>query len=488
MITNNLIIFTFTKPYKECYFPERVNDFIVFEGTLKELCKKVDKGEFIPKLQASHAPPCKFWTAYAVINGIKHCVPLIHGPTGCTYSVASAYKMYACNYKGVPVEPTSCTNLNETCIVFGGEGKLYEAAKEAKKKFHPDLIVILSCCCSGIIGDDVETVAKRVEQEIDTKVVALRSEGFGGDFRSGHEEAFKAIVSLMEPQKTKKNTINIVGARVGPTNTEWPQEIDELTKIVEKLGIKINAIIAGGCTVEEIRRAPSVELNVSWCYDWGQKIGVLMEEQFGVPFSRTGLPYGYKATREWILSVAQPMGLEEKAFEVIEEEEAAVKGDIERTQTALQGKTALIEIAEYPGPMRALALARMVKEHGGEPIIINLHPYTVKERRPAIDFLVQQGENPQVILTKGLFEIGTFSSSSETEKEIEYISDQYKNGIFFANPLRFPSLPVVNLRTIVSGPQFGYTGVRNIAYAVERSLKYKTQNRSKLFKEVLYGT
>ncbi len=464
-----------------------MDDLIVFEGTLKDLCKKVDRGELIPKLQASHAPPCKFWTAYAVINGIKHCVPLIHGPTGCTYSVSSSYKMYACNYKGIPFEPTSCTALDETCIVFGGEAKLYEAAKEAKKKFDPDLIVILSCCCSGIIGDDVETVAKRVAQEIDTEVIAIRSEGFGGDFRSGHEEAFKAIVSLMEPQTQKKNTINIVGARVGPTDTEWPQEIDELRRLIENLGIDIHAVIAGGCTLEQIQKAPSVALNVSWCYDWGQKIGVLMEEQFGVPFSRTGLPYGHRATKDWILSVAQPLGLEEKALAVIEKEEYAIEEDIQKIQDALEGKTSLIEIAEYPGPVRALALARMVKECGGEPVVVNLHPYTVKERRPAIDFLLTQGENPKVILTQGLFEIGTFTSSSETEKEIEYVASQYKDGLFFGNPLRFPSLPVVNLRTIISWPHFGYRGVKNIAYAIERALKYRNQTRSRLFKEVLYG-
>lgn len=450
------------------------------------MCEKVDKGIFIPKLQASHAPPCKFWTAYAVINGIKHCVPLIHGPTGCTYSVSSAYKMYACNYKGVPVEPTSCTHLDETCIVFGGEGKLYEAAKEAKKKFNPDVIVILSCCCSGIIGDDVETIAQRVAREIDTPVIAIRSEGFGGDFRSGHEEAFKAIVSLMEPQKTKKGTINIVGARIGPTDTEWPQEINELTGIVEKLGIRINAVIAGGCTLEQIQKAPSVELNVSWCYDWGQKIGALMEQQFDVPFSRTGLPYGHKATREWILSIASPMGLEKKALALIEREETKIKEDIQKIQENLEGKPSLIEIAEYPGPMRALALARMVKECNGEPVVINFHPYTVKERRPSIDFLLQQGENPKVVLTKGLFDIGIFTSSSETEKEIEYIADQYTDGIFFGNPLRFPSLPVVNMRTIISWPHFGYTGVKNMAYAIERALQYR-HKRSRLFKEVLYG-
>jgi nitrogenase molybdenum-iron protein alpha/beta subunit len=464
-----------------------VNDFIVFEGTLKELCEKVDKGELIPKLQASHAPPCKFWTAYAVINGIRHCVPLVHGPTGCTYSVSREYKMYACNYKGCPFEPTSCTNLDETNIVFGGESKLYEAAKEAKKKFDPDLIVILTCCCSGIIGDDVEMVAKRVEEEINCKVLAIRSEGFGGDFRSGHEDAFKAIVSLMKPQDTIKNTINIVGARIGPTDTEWPQEIDELTRLVKKMGITVNAIIAGGCTLEEIEKAPSVELNASWCFDWGRKIGILMEEQFGVPFSKTGLPYGDRATRDWILSVAEPMGLEEKAEALIEKEEHAVKEDIQKIQETLNGKTILIEIAEYPGPIRALALARMVKDCGGEPIVINMHPYTIKERRPSIDFLLDQGQNPEVILTKGLFDIGTFQSSEETEKEIEWICNQYEDSIFLANPLRFPSLPLVNLRTLISLPHFGYTGIRNIAYALDRALKYRNSKRSRLFKEVLYG-
>ncbi len=141
-------------------------------------------------------------------------------------------KIYVCNYKRCPFELTSCSVLDETCIVFGEEGTLYGAAKETWKKFNPDLIVILSCCCCGIIGDDVGTVAKRVEQEINCKVIVIRSEGFDGDFCSGHEEAFKAIVSLMEPQETRENTINIVGARMVPTDTEWPQEIDELQRLV----------------------------------------------------------------------------------------------------------------------------------------------------------------------------------------------------------------------------------------------------------------
>ena len=58
------------------------NDFVVFYGNLQQLLNKVESGEMISKLQASHAPICKFFTSYYVISGIRHVVPLVHGSTG----------------------------------------------------------------------------------------------------------------------------------------------------------------------------------------------------------------------------------------------------------------------------------------------------------------------------------------------------------------------------------------------------------------------
>src|SRR5512143_2292968 len=198
----------------------------------------------VPKLQASHAPPCKFWTAFQVINGIRHVAPVIHGPKGCTYSVASAYKMGSCEYRGVPLEPTSCTAQNEADVVYGGEGKLLEAVREADQRYHPDLIVILSCCCSGITGDDVETVAQTAARETRARVLAIRSEGFGGDFRSGYEDAFKVLMDLMEPRReVMKGTVNIIGAREGPTYTEWTGDRDEIVRLVESIGARVNGVL-----------------------------------------------------------------------------------------------------------------------------------------------------------------------------------------------------------------------------------------------------
>ena len=58
------------------------NKRIAFMGRIEQLVEMVERGEMIPKLQASHAPPCKFWTAFQVLNGIRHMAPVINGPKG----------------------------------------------------------------------------------------------------------------------------------------------------------------------------------------------------------------------------------------------------------------------------------------------------------------------------------------------------------------------------------------------------------------------
>ena len=87
--------------------------------------------------------------------------------------------------------------------------------------------------------------------------------------------------------------------------------------------------------------------------------------------------------------------------------------------------------SEFPGPIRALSLARMAAEFGAHPVVVNVHPYTIKERMPSIKFFLENGVNPEIILTKGLFRLGSFRSSKETENELEEIVKGYDNPIFF---------------------------------------------------------
>lgn len=459
------------------------DDYVVFQGKLDEYLRRVEAGELSSRLQASHAPPCKFRTAFSVISGINHVVPIVHGPTGCTYSVRNV-RVEGCLYRGRPYEPTVCTELNESHVVFGGEGKLARAILEADRKYHPDLIVVMSTCCPGITGDDIEAIARQVRGQVNAEITTIRSEGFGGDFRSGHEDAFRIIVDLMDPPKeTIPYAVNIIGARTGPPSTEIREDIEELQIILSQFGAKLHSVVAGGCTLAEIRRAPSAALNTSWCFDWGRRIGLLMKERFGVPFCESGLPYGFGATADWIIKVAEPLGRKDEAQRLIDRETERIEPDLQEARRLLEGRRALIET----GPMRAIALARMAGELGMEAVIFNMHPYTLRERKAAIQFLLEGGENPEIVLTKGAFEMGSYQVSKQTQDEMEAFINGSDDFVYFGSPRRFPGVPLVNLSTEIGYPHFGFTGVQNIARRAASAMRHAHRSRSGLMRQAMYG-
>ena len=60
----------------------------------------------------------------------------------------------------------------------------------------------------------IEGIADELRGQVRAEIATIRSEGFGGDFRSGYEDAFRALMGLMEPRgEVVKGTINIIGAR-----------------------------------------------------------------------------------------------------------------------------------------------------------------------------------------------------------------------------------------------------------------------------------
>ena len=68
---------------------------IAFKGRLQQLVEKVERGEMIPKLQASHASPRKFWTAFQMLNGIRHMSSVINGPNSDFISEHTLNRCYS---------------------------------------------------------------------------------------------------------------------------------------------------------------------------------------------------------------------------------------------------------------------------------------------------------------------------------------------------------------------------------------------------------
>jgi nitrogenase molybdenum-iron protein alpha chain len=111
---------------------------------------------------------CAFAGSKGVVFGpIKDMVHLVHGPIGCAYFTWGTRRNLAKAEEGEDnfSNYCVCTDMKETDIVFGGEKKLKKSIDEIMKIFKPEAISISATCPVGLIGDDIEAVAREAEKE-----------------------------------------------------------------------------------------------------------------------------------------------------------------------------------------------------------------------------------------------------------------------------------------------------------------------------------
>src|SRR5208282_2451564 len=124
--------------------------------------------------------------AYAGCKGVvlgptRDILQITHGPIGCGF--------YSWLTRRNQTRPKSAsdtnfmpyalsTDMQEEEIIFGGEKKLKKAIEEAVELFHPKAIGIFSTCPVGLIGDDVHSAAREMEEKYpDVNIFAFSCEG-----------------------------------------------------------------------------------------------------------------------------------------------------------------------------------------------------------------------------------------------------------------------------------------------------------------------
>lgn len=116
------------------------------------------------------------------------------------------------------------------------------------------------------------------------------------------------------------NSVNLLGMSYDDYN--WRADIKELKRILRLLGIKVISSLSIADSIEEIKRAPSAQINVILSDEIGFRIGEIMERRFGIPYIcyEQPLPYGVENTNEWVMRIAAALGKEEIAKKIVAKE------------------------------------------------------------------------------------------------------------------------------------------------------------------------
>lgn len=318
---------------------QRLRSILSFHGKASELyekslgCKIKMQGRTFNQC-GSCASACAF-----VLNSIILDAAVVnHAPIGCAgdfsgFNNGRHQGTIHRNLKSDNIKAIS-TNLEEKDTIYGGDEKLRKGIREARERFNPKAIFVNTSCASGIIGEDIESVADELEEELGIPIVPIYCEGFKSKIWStGFDATAHGILrKLVKPAKKKsENMVNVFNF----------QGTHAFTDILDKIGLKPKYLFPFSY-VKDLEEMSEAAASTHICETLGTYISAALEKEFGVPEVKAPVPYGIEWTDIWLRDLGRITNREELVEKVIEEEHERIKPRLDYLRSKLIGKRVYI--------------------------------------------------------------------------------------------------------------------------------------------------
>ena len=262
------------------------------------------------------------WRAVAYCTGV---VVIFHSPKACahvarTMDINAQYRSLAegCQESILSV-PLLSSQIEEKHAIFGGAERLEACITYAVEHYQPECLVIANSCVAGVIGDDVEAIAKETEVKYNIPVLSLDCCGFlDGEYYEGYYGITELLVKrFLKPCKRRAKTVLFLGDNGGP----WGHYATEVTRILTAMGITVIGQFPGYMPFKNLSHAAEAEA-VIILGGRGQthigltKIAALMQQQLGIPYLDV-YPTDWAQTQAWIEAVGKLLHCEADAAKTL---------------------------------------------------------------------------------------------------------------------------------------------------------------------------
>jgi nitrogenase molybdenum-iron protein NifN len=257
--------------------------------------------------------PCKACAplgATLVMRGIAGAIPFLHGSQGC----ATYMRRYLISHFREPMDIAS-SGFSEASTVFGGGANLHQGLENVSSQYHPSLIGIATTCLTETIGEDVQGMLRDYrEKTAETKsplLVHVSTPSYRGTHIDGFHDAVRAVVEQLAevgapPSAYVESFLNVFPGMVSSEDLRFLKEVAAYFEMPITLFpdysetldgpsmLKYNKIPDGGTPIAALRATPSAEASIEFGRTLRSKstAASFLEEKFGVPATRIGLPIG----------------------------------------------------------------------------------------------------------------------------------------------------------------------------------------------------
>jgi nitrogenase molybdenum-iron protein alpha/beta subunit len=299
---------------------------------------------------------CRLFGTIKALSTIKKSAILVHGPKGCVYHIN-----YIMGMRGDRPSAIYTTSLDEQDVIFGAEGKLISAIEELDRRLSPDLIFVLSCCASSIIGEDVESACCAARGR--ARVIGFESGGFEGEHHTAYGETLSRLAEeISRPAAIRRErAVNLVGLlRGGP-------DLRELKRVLSLAGIEVAAVLTAGATLRELERLGEAAANIVICEPAGLAAAEFLKKRHGTPFIIEEFPIGSRAAVSFLERVTSVLGIPFSPG-CLAGELGGGGGSLGKPGSG-DDRGPPLRVAVVGGPTRAVSMVRFLGDLGLDPVI-----------------------------------------------------------------------------------------------------------------------
>ncbi len=306
-------------------------------------CVKSNK-KTVPGVMSARG--CAYAGAKGVVWGpIRDMVHVSHGPVGCGWYSWGTRRNLVTGINGVTQFAMQFTSdFQEKDIVYGGDKKLRTLLEEARELFPlAKGISVLSECPVGLIGDDINSVAKTASKDMGIPIIPCNCEGFRGVSQSlGHHISNDTIRDyIIETREFAEPETPYDIALIGDYNIGG--DVWSAKPLLEEIGLNVKAVWTGDGELEKIAATHKVKLNLIHCYRSMNYMCKVMEEKFGIPWHEFNF-FGPTKIRESLRSIGALFDetIQANVEKVIAKYDPIMQGIVEQYKPRLDGKKVML--------------------------------------------------------------------------------------------------------------------------------------------------
>jgi light-independent protochlorophyllide reductase subunit B len=298
--------------------------------------------------------------AMRIATAMKGVHYVLHAPQGDTYA-----DLLFTMIERRDVRPPVTYTTFQARDLGGDTATLFKTAvADAYERFKPQAMLVGASCTAELIQDDPGGLALALNLPI--PVVPLELPAYQRKENYGASETFYRLVRACVADQPAARPAGPKSCNIlGPTALGFRHRDDivEITRLVEKLGVRINVVAPAGASPADLAKLPEADFNIVLYPEVALAAATWLEKKFGQKFVNIA-PIGVGATREFITAVAALAGIDPTAF-LRAETSRLVWYSRSIDSTYLTAKPVFI----FGDATHAVALARVAAEELGYQVV-----------------------------------------------------------------------------------------------------------------------